>query len=1432
MSGHTDSIAALKSTLNIKGIPVNLRHIPLSVCIMLSTIAGSTWAQDPEEFELTSPKNYISDFPNEVVAVQDLKLGFNYTDISIPGNNGLDLMITRDYVRSSWRPYVGFGVNGWYPEIPYIITTNDTSNSITPLNFECLGSRESVNVYIDGKKLRARGFSSSAKIPSNAITALSNQSILKCESGNPVLMMTDGTTITLGTSYEQSVSGNSTKYYVVSKVEDQFGNNLVYSYQNENDDFNGVRKKLTQIVRSDGATASLSYEKVGAYERIKSISSEGRTLDYQYTNDFLTRVDDGEGRQTSYVYHTYVRSTGFMKSVTLPSGLKAEYTHYPVSGEGANQGSISSKTISGPGIQTRTFHHEFPTFFNNKRAIQIEFNVEPGWEITREWVLNRLPTPSWGYSTGEVTTNGALTDMRIYKSPQIARLRQDYVNDEVLYEKSFTWDYTVAGNVGCAHRIGTSFAQYRSCGHKYLTSSEVRINNGGIYDTFTTTYSNHNQYGDAEKQVESNSFSSDKRYSKFTFENNAAEWLIGRINTHKQSSVDSSYLTVQDYDYYSATGPYKGKIKSVREFGETKASFSHYHGNGELKTAKSANDNTYSYTNIYRGQAKNIVLPGVSQAKILELNPDGNVKSATDHNLNKTSYYYDSIGRLTRLTHPLENGTSTWNDEILTYTKVSASDLSIANSNLVSGQTKETLTKGNLQRITFLDGRENATLEKIVNLDNTSEVRYVNYAYDLQGRLIFRSFPSTNAGEPNGLSIERDLLGRPTQITEEGKSVTFEYLSNNRKRVTDPRGNETTYTYQAFGKYDYSKATKIESPEGVTTTIDRNIFGEPTSITQSGLYAGTNVSSTRTYEYDSRQLLCRTYDPEFGYTAHKFDNEGNLDWTWIGTSTNYCNSSSAAPLSATDYVYNANNKITNINYPSGTSDISFDYDANGNITGANHAGANWDYQYNSLNKLKKETLAIDGRAFNLTYAYNDNRDRSSVTYPSGRVVTFAPNAFGQPTKAGTFARSVSYFATGKVKQFTYGNNKTYSLTLNDDLFPERIFVSGITDLNYTYDDSNNVKTIVDGRNSAENRAMTYDSLDRLKTVSGPWGNSSYSYDPLGNIMKKTLGNKTYTYNYNRTKNRLTSMAGAKSYTFGYDSQGNIKSNGSHNFTFDKGNMMTSVNSGNVASYVYDAHKRRARVRQNSNNVYHIYNKEGQLLHTYDVGANDESDYVYLENMQVAKISDDAPAKTKPLRPSEISIPNVDTDGSFRVNWVTSDGSETYTLQQQKNGGSWSTIYSGSRNYKDVTLTSGDYRFRVRGTNGSGSSAYLTSTTTDVDIPTIPSVPGGVSAPFSTNLIRFDVYWNSSVGATRYEVEQSVSFGAFILKQNNSSTSYEAIGRLGREYLHRVRACNDLGCSAWSAQKYTIVTSGPGGGGIPRISIKEEKTEIKQDGTGE
>jgi hypothetical protein len=279
-------------------------------------------------------------------------------------------------------------------------------------------------------------------------------------------------------------------------------------------------------------------------------------------------------------------------------------------------------------------------------------------------------------------------------------------------------------------------------------------------------------------------------------------------------------------------------------------------------------------------------------------------------------------------------------------------------------------------------------------------------------------------------------------------------------------------------------------------------------------------------------------------------------------------------------------------------------------------------------------------------------------------------------------------------------------------------------------------------------------------------------------------------------------------------------------------MMTSVNSGNVASYVYDAHKRRARVRQNSNNVYHIYNKEGQLLHTYDVGANNESDYVYLENMQVAKISDDAPAKTKPLRPSEISIPNVDTDGSFRVNWVTSDGSETYTLQQQKNGGSWSTIYSGSRNYKDVTLTSGDYRFRVRGTNGSGSSAYLTSTTTDVDIPTIPSVPGGVSAPFSTNLIRFDVYWNSSVGATRYEVEQSVSFGAFILKQNNSSTSYEAIGRLGREYLHRVRACNDLGCSAWSAQKYTIVTSGPGGGGIPRISIKEEKTEIKQDGTGE
>ena len=60
---------------------------------------------------------------------------------------------------------------------------------------------------------------------------------------------------------------------------------------------------------------------------------------------------------------------------------------------------------------------------------------------------------------------------------------------------------------------------------------------------------------------------------------------------------------------------------------------------------------------------------------------------------------------------------------------------------------------------------------------------------------------------------------------------------------------------------------------------------------------------------------------------------------------------------------------------------------------------------------------------------------------------------------------------------------------------------------YGYDASGNVTSILDLLPSnVSNRSMTYDGLDRLKTVTAPnlWGTATYGYDVLDNLISTTI----------------------------------------------------------------------------------------------------------------------------------------------------------------------------------------------------------------------------------------------------------------------------------------------------------------------------------------
>src|SRR5690606_25504555 len=165
--------------------------------------------------------------------------------------------------------------------------------------------------------------------------------------------------------------------------------------------------------------------------------------------------------------------------------------------------------------------------------------------------------------------------------------------------------------------------------------------------------------------------------------------------------------------------------------------------------------------------------------------------------------------------------------------------------------------------------------------------RYQNFDFNSLHLPTFSSFMSTSATENGGTSNVYDHLGRLTGTTlSNGGTITTEYLAGNKIRVTDAEGNQTTTTYLAYGAPDYSQALTISSPENVTTTQAINIFGNITSITQSGPGkdgSGT-LSQTEHRAYDAQQHLCKISRNDVGTTVFSNSVLGEVQWQAQGVS--------------------------------------------------------------------------------------------------------------------------------------------------------------------------------------------------------------------------------------------------------------------------------------------------------------------------------------------------------------------------------------------------------------------------------------------------------------------------------------------------------------------------------------------------------------------
>lgn len=196
-----------------------------------------------------------------------------------------------------------------------------------------------------------------------------------------------------------------------------------------------------------------------------------------------------------------------------------------------------------------------------------------------------------------------------------------------------------------------------------------------------------------------------------------------------------------------------------------------------------------------------------------------------------------------------------------------------------------------------------------------------------------------------------------------------------------------------------------------------------------------------------------------------------------------------------------------------------------------------------------------------------------------------------------------------------------------------------------------------------------------------------------------------------------------------------------------------------------------------------------------------TDYIYLGNKLVAQV------KRNPGDPV-INAPGVSIDtnpnnGNYTVSWTPTSGA-TYTVQEQVNGGNWSTIYSGTATHQaESGKAGGSYRYRVRTCDGDCSDWGLSAVVgVTPALPTI-TIPSGIQSG------RYTVTWSRPFSATDFDVQEQANGGSWqTLASGTTATSISLAGDTDGSYAYRVRANNAYGTRGWVASGAVTVLLPP------------------------
>ncbi|MEV5451482.1 RHS repeat-associated core domain-containing protein [Streptomyces sp. NPDC052535] len=401
--------------------------------------------------------------------------------------------------------------------------------------------------------------------------------------------------------------------------------------------------------------------------------------------------------------------------------------------------------------------------------------------------------------------------------------------------------------------------------------------------------------------------------------------------------------------------------------------------------------------------------------------------------------------------------------------------------------------------------------------------------------------------------LDLDSAGNLAKVTDTAdKATAYEYDSSRRlTKVTTPEGTVTLFTYDSHNRvtsmqratgtsggghtgptwrYDYSAATPsdagtttVTDPDGDETTYTHNADGEVTKVTDPLGHSRHSTYKNHLTQTAIDAMGTGTDGTGGNTTTYGWDDRNNLV-------------SQKLPMGATASV-SAYQTIAGTDLPSDMTGANgrkdtFKYDTNGNtlsVTTSGTAGAARDYTYNGADPTcggfeGQRCTAKDGNGnvTSFTYDSKGNLIRVKPPAPLGET-TYTYDALGrvETVKDGRGVTTVyGYDSRDRVREVSSTNfTVTYSYD-GDGNVTTRSDASGFTKWEYDELNRESVRTLQNGAQTA----LAYTPGGDVDFYTDPTGTTDYTWDEAGRLDYLVAPDgKSTDFDYNNNDKRTKTV---------------------------------------------------------------------------------------------------------------------------------------------------------------------------------------------------------------------------------------------------------------------------------------------------------------------